>query len=185
MFTTILGAVKLWRKEIAIFLVVMSMYTVWYLDRQAQFREGKQVATQELTAKLQTEREIHERHIQQINANANARIRNMQAQVERERHETQRSIGRMRSELDSLRGYAQRQIYTIENPDGTSTTVRLDGKTAARGWQLFQQCATRYARVAEIADRQRDDLAEWKGYGSAIQQYNAEISKLNRENETK
>jgi hypothetical protein len=39
--------------------------------------------------------------------------------------------------------------------------------------------------VAEIADRQRDDLAEWKGYGAAIQQYNAEISKLNRENESK
>ena len=64
-----------------------------------------------------------------------------------------------------MRAYAAVRSRSLPQTAGTAGTV---DEAAARGWQLFGNCAKEYAGLAEIADTQRNDLAEWQAYGRVV-----------------
>ena len=57
-------------------------------------------------------------------------------------------------------------VRLIEDAEAAAAS---DGKTADNGWVLFGKCAAEYAGMAEVADEQRNDLAEWQAYGRVVE----------------
>lgn len=74
----------------------------------------------------------------------------------------------LRVELNRLREYAARKSGRRNLPTTTPSASASDGEEAAKGWQLFGKCASEYAGMAEVADQQRNDLAEWQAYGQTV-----------------
>ena len=62
-------------------------------------------------------------------------------------------------------------VRLIEDAEAAAAS---DGKTADNGWVLFGKCAAEYAGMAEVADEQRNDLAEWQAYGRVVEGTNVE-----------
>ena len=90
-----------------------------------------------------------------------------QAEIEKERTHAETIITGLRGELGRVQQYAAGQGGRRNLP-ATAETAGAPDEAAAAGWQLFGRCAERYAGVAEIADRQRNDLAEWQAYGQVV-----------------
>ena len=85
--------------------------------------------------------------------------------MEKERENAKIAVDNLRSELERVRAYAAARSRSL--PQATGSAGAVDEATA-RGWQLFGSCAKEYAGLAEIADTQRNDLAEWQAYGRVV-----------------
>ena len=96
---------------------------------------------------------------------AQAALTAAQAEVEKEREHAKIAVDNLRGELERVRAYAAARSRPLPQAAGTSGAV---DEAAARGWQLFGNCAKEYAGLAEIADTQRNDLAEWQAYGRVV-----------------
>ena len=96
---------------------------------------------------------------------AQAALTAAQAEVEKEREHAKIAVDNLRGELERVRAYAAARSRSLPQTAGTAGTV---DEAAARGWQLFGNCAKEYAGLAEIADTQRNDLAEWQAYGRVV-----------------
>ena len=77
-------------------------------------------------------------------------------------------------ELGRLQQYAENQRGRTNLPATAEAAAASDGKTAANGWALFGKCAAEYAGMAEVADEQRNDLAEWQAFGRVVEGTNVE-----------
>ena len=97
-----------------------------------------------------------------------------QAKIEKERQHAKTVIAGLRGELGRLQQYAENQRGRTNLPATAEAAAASDGKTAAHGWVLFGKCADEYAAVAEVADEQRNDLAEWQAYGRVVEGMNVE-----------
>lgn len=96
---------------------------------------------------------------------AQAALTAAQAEVEKERENAKIAVDNLRGELERVRAYAAARSRSLPKTAGPAGAV---DEAAARGWQLFGNCAKEYAGLAEIADTQRNDLAEWQAYGRVV-----------------
>ena len=106
-------------------------------------RQTEQKAAQDYAAKLQT--------------------------IEQEKQDAQNANLALRRELDRL----QQRVAAQANQGGSVKNLPQAARSsahqnAAQGWVLLGECGKRYAAMAEIADGQRDKLAEWQAWGEAV-----------------
>ena len=89
--------------------------------------------------------------------------------IEQEKQDVQNANHALRRELDRL----QQRVAAQANQGGSvknlpQTTRPPADANAAQGWVLLGECGKRYAAMAEIADGQRDKLAQWQAWGEAV-----------------
>ena len=160
------------RNKLAAFLLLLLavLAVSWRLDRARQYRSG--VAD----GKAAVYAEVSEAHALALERTivrerqAAAALAAAQARMEEERQDAQTAMDNLRAELGRVRQYAARQSSRAHLPAASGTAAAPD-EASARGWQLFGHCTAEYAAVAEVADRQRNDLAEWQAYGRVVAGY--------------
>lgn len=89
--------------------------------------------------------------------------------IEQEKQDAQNANLALRRELDRL----QQCIAAKTNQGGSVKNLPQTARpsadaNAAQGWVLLGECGKRYAAMAEIADTQRDKLAQWQAWGEAV-----------------
>ena len=146
----------------------------WRLDRADQYRKGEAAATAHISAALA---EVHGKQavaVLEQERQAAAALSAEQAKIEKERQHAKTVIAGLRGELGRLQQYAENQRGRTNLPATAEAAAASDGKTAANGWALFGKCAAEYAGMAEVADEQRNDLAEWQAFGRVVEGTNVE-----------
>ena len=163
---------KNWKWVLAV-MACACLLGFWRLDRAAQYRKGEAAATERISAALA---EVHGKQavaVLEQERQAAAALSAEQAKIEKERQHAKTVIAGLRGELGRVQQYAENQRGRTNLP-ATAEAAASDGKTAAHGWVLFGKCAAEYAAVAEVADEQRNDLAEWQAYGRVVEGMNVE-----------
>lgn len=156
--------IKYWKPALAA-LALLALFGAWQYDRARQYTRGQTDKAAEISlalaeaAKKQAEDTLNQER------QAQRKLHAAQAAVEKERQDAQTVITDMRRELDRLRRHTAARAAL---PAAAASARPSDGTAAAQGWVLLGQCAERYAAVAETADEQRNDLAEWRAYGEAV-----------------
>ena len=156
--------VKYWKPlAIAALLAAVVGGEYWYGEQRYQvgYRAAETKLKQQQTEALakQTSAVLEKERQAQVELAA------AQAEVEKERENAKIAVDNLRGELERVRAYAAARSRSL--PQATGSAVAVD-EAVARGWQLFGSCAKEYAGLAEIADTQRNDLAEWQAYGRVV-----------------
>ena len=157
--------IKHWR-PLAAAAVLAILAGLWQADRAHQYRLGAEHTAASIKAKLAetaAKQAAAARNAERKQADALAAA---QVKIEKERQNAQTVITDMRRELDRLRRHAETAARRM--PAAGQTARPSDSKDAAAGWLLLGACAERYAELAETADAQRNDLAEWQAYGAVV-----------------
>ncbi len=157
--------IKHWR-PLAAAAVLAILAGLWQADRAHQYRLGAEHTAASIKAKLAetaAKQAAAARNTERKQADALAAA---QVKIEKERQDAQTVITDMRRELDRLRRHAETAARRM--PAAGQTARPSDSKDAAAGWLLLGQCAQEYADLAETADAQRNDLAEWQAYGAVV-----------------
>ena len=129
------------------------------------------------------EKLVHAQDLAIANAKAQAierksqeTLANKQKELENEKRNTEMAIasadvelGRLHNTLASLK----RKLPT--SPSGTSTS----NAALTQSWELLGDCAKEYQQMGQVADQQRDQLAEWQAYGSVVNDYRDEVKDIN------
>ena len=149
--------------------VVVGLLAFWQRDRVEQYRAGHTAATAEISAELAKSATEQATAVLQKEREAAAQFAAAQAEIEKEKANAKKSIDNLRTELGRVQKYAANQGGSGNLPKAAQTAGTPDNAATAKGWQLFGKCAIEYAGVAEVADEQRNDLAEWQAYGRVIQ----------------
>ena len=161
-------------KPLALLALIVAAGVAWRIDRVNQYKAGEVAATAKLNAAIN---DAHKKQVAEVlekERQATAALAAEQAKIERERQYTKTTIAGMRGELGRLQQYAENQRRRTNLPKAATTTGTLNDEALARGWALFGKCAIEYAGVAEVADEQRNDLAEWQAYGRVVEGTNVE-----------
>ena len=164
---------KNWKWTLVV-VVCACLLGFWRLDRASQYRAGKAAATAHISAALA---EVHGKQavaVLEQERQAAAALSAEQAKIEKERQHAKTVIAGLRGELGRLQQYAENQRGRTNLPATAEAAAASDGKTAANGWALFGKCAAEYAGMAEVADEQRNDLAEWQAFGRVVEGTNVE-----------
>ena len=164
---------KNWKWTLVV-VVCACLLGFWRLDRASQYRAGKAAATAHISAALA---EVHGKQavaVLEQERQAAAALSAEQAKIEKERQHAKTVIAGLRGELGRLQQYAENQRGRTNLPATAEAAAASDGKTAAHGWVLFGKCAAEYAGMAEVADEQRNDLAEWQAFGRVVEGMNVE-----------
>ena len=164
---------KYW-KPLALLALIVAAGVAWRIDRVNQYKAGEVAATAKLNAAIT---EAHKKQVAEVlekERQATAALAAEQAKIEKERQHAKTTIAGMRGELGRLQQYAENQRRRTNLPKAATTTGTLNDEALARGWALFGKCAIEYAGVAEVADEQRNDLAEWQAYGRVVEGTNVE-----------
>ena len=157
------GFLKLtWKPLLAIAVVALFLFSIWYYG-QAQYQKGVANTTAKFNETL-AESGKTERKREQI---LQAEVDKLEKDAVNEREKTKLVIADMQSNADRLQ---QRAESFAKRLRANASTTSAPDDTLAAGWSLFGQCTKRYAEMGAVADRQRDDLAEWQKYGAVIEQ---------------
>ena len=157
------GFLKLtWKPLLAIAVVGLFLFSIWYYG-QAQYQKG--VAN--TTAKFNEAIEKSGKAERSREQNLQAEVDKLEKDAVNEREKTKLVIADMQSNADRLQ---QRAESFAERLRADASTTSAPDDAIAAGWTLFGQCTKRYAEMGAVADRQRDDLAEWQKYGAVIEQ---------------
>lgn len=159
--------IKHWR-PLAAAAVLAILAGLWQADRAHQYRLGAEHTAASIKAKLAdtaAKQAAAARNTERKQADALAAA---QVKIEKERQDAQTVITDMRRELDRLRRHTETAARRTAMPAAGQTARPSDGTDAAAGWLLLGACAERYAELAETADAQRNDLAEWQAYGAVV-----------------
>ena len=168
-----IGVVRYW-KPIVLALVIAVVCTAWRIDRAKQYKAGEVSATARMSAALA---EVHGKQTWEVLEKERqdaALMKEEQTKIEKERQHAKTVIAGLRGELGRLQQYAENQRGRTNLPATAEAAAASDGKTAANGWALFGKCAAEYAGMAEVADEQRNDLAEWQAFGRVVEGTNVE-----------
>ena len=168
-----IGVVRYW-KPIVLALVIAVVCTAWRIDRAKQYKAGEVSATARMSAALAEAHGKQAVAVLEQERQAAAALSAEQAKIEKERQHAKTVIAGLRGELGRLQQYAENQRGRTNLPATAEAAAASDGKTAANGWALFGKCAAEYAGMAEVADEQRNDLAEWQAYGRVVEGTNVE-----------
>lgn len=155
---------KYW-KLLAALAVIGLLFGGWQINRTLQYRKGRADEAAKISLALAKAAQTQNENTLNQERQAQQKLHAAQATIEKERNHAQTVAADMRRELDRLRHHAD--IHSRRLPAAPSPTCTPD-EDAARGWQLFAQSAERYAELAETADAQRNDLAEWQVYGAVV-----------------
>ena len=164
---------KYWR-PLALLALIVAAGVAWRIDRVNQYKAGEVAATAKLNAAIT---EAHKKQVAEVlekERQAAAALAAEQAKIEKERQYAKTTIDGMRGELGRVQKYAANHGGSGNLPKAAQTTGTLNDEALARGWALFGKCAIEYAGVAEVADEQRNDLAEWQAYGRVVEGTNVE-----------
>ena len=159
--------IKHWR-PLAAAAVLAILAGLWQADRAHQYRLGAEHTAASIKAKLAetaAKQAAAARNTERKQADALAAA---QVKIEKERQDAQTVITNMRRELDRLRRHTETAARRTAMPAAGQTARPSDSTDAAAGWLLLGQCAQEYADLAETADAQRNDLAEWQAYGAVV-----------------
>ena len=159
--------IKHWR-PLAAAAVLAILAGLWQADRAHQYRLGAEHTAASIKAKLAetaAKQAAAARNTERKQADALAAA---QVKIEKERQDAQTVITDMRRELDRLRRHTETAARRTAMPAAGQTARPSDSTDAAAGWLLLGQCAQEYADLAETADAQRNDLAEWQAYGAVV-----------------
>ena len=157
------GFLKLtWKPLLAIAVVALFLFSVG-LYGHSQYQKGVANTTAKFNETL-AESGKTERKREQI---LQAEVDKLEKDAVNEREKTKLVIADMQSNADRLQQRAESLAERLRT--NASTTSAPDDAIAA-GWSLFGQCTKRYAEMGAVADRQRDDLAEWQKYGAVIKE---------------
>lgn len=85
--------------------------------------------------------------------------------IEQEKQNAQTANANLRRELDRLQQRVAKANQGASVKNLPETARPSADANAAQGWVLLGECGKRYAAMAEIADTQRDKLAEWQAWG--------------------
>ena len=158
-----MGFLKLtWRPLLAIAVVALFLFSIWFYG-QSQYQKGVANTTAKFNETL-AESGKTERKREQI---LQAEVDKLEKDAVNEREKTKLVIADMQSNADRLQ---QRAESFAKRLRANASTTSAPDDTLAAGWSLFGQCTKRYAEMGAVADRQRDDLAEWQKYGAVIEQ---------------
>ena len=152
-------------KPLALLALIVAAGVAWRIDRVNQYKAGEVAATAKLNAAIN---DAHKKQVAEVlekERQATAALLAEQAKIERERQYAKTTIAGMRGKLGRLQQYAENQRRRTNLPKAATTTGTLNDEALARCWALFGKCAIEYAGVAEVADEQRNDLAEWQAFG--------------------
>ena len=161
-------------KPLLLIAVLLITAIAWRFDRINQYKAGEVAATAKLNAAIT---EAHKKQVAEVlekERQAAAALSAEQAKIEKERQHAKTVIAGLRGELGRLQQYAENQRGRTNLPATAEAAAASDGKTAANGWALFGKCAAEYAGMAEVADEQRNDLAEWQAFGRVVEGTNVE-----------
>ena len=168
-----IGVVRYW-KPIVLALVIAVVCTAWRIDRAKQYKAGEVSTTARMSAALAEAHGKQTWGVLEKERQDAALMKEEQAKIEKERQHAKTVIAGLRGELGRLQQYAENQRGRTNLPATAEAAAASDGKTAANGWALFGKCAAEYAGMAEVADEQRNDLAEWQAYGRVVEGTNVE-----------
>ena len=168
-----IGVVRYW-KPIVLALVIAVVCTAWRIDRAKQYKAGEVSTTARMSAALAEAHGKQTWEVLEKERQDAALMKEEQTKIEKERQHAKTVIAGLRGELGRLQQYAENQRGRTNLPATAEAAAASDGKTAANGWALFGKCAAEYAGVAEVADDQRNDLAEWQAYGRVVEGANVE-----------
>ena len=157
--------IKHWR-PLAAAAVVSILAGLWHTDRAHQYRRGAEDTAASIKAKLSEQAAAQTaaaRNTERKQADALAAA---QVKIEKERQDAKNTADNLRRELDRLRRHTETAARRM--PAAGQTARPSDSTDAAAGWLLLGACAERYAELAETADAQRNDLAEWQAYGAVV-----------------
>ena len=161
-------------KPLVLLALIVAAGVAWRIDRAGQYRAGEVAATAKLNAAITEEHKKQVAEVLEKERQATAALAAEQAKIERERQYAKTTIAGLRGELGRLQQYAENQRGRTNLPATAEAAAASDGKTAANGWALFGKCAAEYAGMAEVADEQRNDLAEWQAFGRVVEGTNVE-----------
>ena len=159
--------IKHWRPLAAV-AVLAILAGLWQDDRAHQYRRGAEDTAASIKAKLSEQAAAQTaaaRNTERKQADALAAA---QIKIEKERQDAKNTADNLRRELDRLRRHTETAARRTAMPAAGQTARPSDSTDAAAGWLLLGACAERYADLAETADAQRNDLAEWQAYGAVV-----------------
>ena len=168
-----IGVVRYW-KPIVLALVIAVVCTAWRIDRAKQYKAGEVSTTARMSAALAEAHGKQTWEVLEKERRDAALMKEEQTKIEKERQHAKTVIAGLRGELGRLQQYAENQRGRTNLPATAEAAAASDGKTAANGWALFGKCAAEYAGMAEVADEQRNDLAEWQAFGRVVEGTNVE-----------
>lgn len=152
---------KYWKPLAATALAALLLGGIWGYGH-SRYQAGYKAAEARQSEAVQRQTEA----VLEKERQAAAALAAAQVEIEKERENAKTAVDNLRDELGRVRRLAETRRRALSETAPTSGTP--DGQDAAAGWQLFGQCAERYAGLAEIADGQRNDLAEWQAYGRVV-----------------
>lgn len=155
-------------KLIAVLLVIAICIGAWKADRKVEYRRGRDEMSAEISAKLKDSFIEQAKQSREKEKKTAAAFVARQVELEKEKQDAEKINADLRVELNRLREYAARKSGRRNLPATTPSASASDGEEAAKGWQLLGECAVKYAGMAEVADSQRNELAEWQAYGQTI-----------------
>lgn len=158
---------KRYKKEIMLvvvfFIIFISIIGGIWCFGQLKYKAG----VNDTEAKYQQQiTELNEAQ-RSIEREAQNQVNELSEKAEHERQKTQSIIDNVSADNDRLRQRAE--VLASKLRESASSATSLDVEAAAQGWALFGSCTKRYENMGAIADKQRDDLKEWQGYGGVME----------------
>ena len=159
----------------ALLLAALLVIILWWrlIDAPAQYKAGANMMASKMMQEQAAAVQKQTAAVLTKERDAAQKLAIEQSKIERERNETSNTIHNLRDELRRVQQYAASNGNSARGMRKTTcTSGSPDDETATRGWKLFSESAKRYAELAEIADMQRNAVAEWQAYGNTIRDFN-------------
>jgi len=153
---------------IAVLVVIAICIGAWQADRKAEYRRGRDEMSAEISDKLKDSFIEQAKQSREKEKKTAAAFVARQIELEKEKQDAKKINADLRVELNRLHEHATSKGGRRNLPSAAPSARTSDGEEAAKGWELLGECVVKYAGMAEVADSQRNELAEWQAYGQTI-----------------
>ena len=142
-----------------------------------------QAGTDNVQKRWNEEKLIHAQELLIANAKALAIERKSQealAQKQKELEDEKRNTEMAIANADHELGRLQNTLTSLKRKLSTTTQTTSPSDAAlTQSWTLLGECAKEYKEMGQVADQQRDQLVQWQGYGSVVNDYRNEVNGVN------